>query len=570
MRQFTLFMLLLVFAPAAFAQNATLTVQKRTAPIAVAGEFPDAIVATVKRGTTPEAGVRVQAVVDKKSGAKLRETEVKTNASGVASFTLITAQDLDITVDVSLADFAEQKATVKFAPPKLKYTIKHTKTPLMVRSSAADALLVTVTDESGEVPQKDVPIRAEVIGRKARLFSDGVAVGPGITVRTDAAGIARFSILTDDVTNFDVRITPLTDGGVPVDDELRIVHFSGTAAHVSSLGSKRAYLQLFMGQTFNNEYDSSGNNSGFKNAGPVIRLTFDTMWPRQRPRPETVHPARLDCSGIQDPEDKLACEERQQRAGGPLPDCTKGDANQQADCRKRRERAIRQGWERDPAHSLRYGLWHTDASFEFSRFPFGEDAGTPETLGVPLQEPGNGEDDDATPLGLRNAFSGSLGLTWQPNRFASYDHRDANDLHEMDPQRFDAYRWGLFGKAGVTTRPQSETHSANNSINRIQFGVRFTHSRSNVAGPVEEDRNEIPIRFVEISYGRFSEWAGLDSRNRVVIDAGLRITALSNQIFPVYAGMHLNTGPGPDDLRVFIGTLVKLDKLGALVQGATE
>jgi hypothetical protein len=52
-----------------------------------------------------------------------------------------------------------------------------------------------------------------------------------------------------------------------------------------------------------------------------------------------------------------------------------------------------------------------------------------------------------------------------------------------------------------------------------------------------------------------------------VIDAGLRIDALSNEVFPIYVGGHLNTGPGEDDLRLFLGMLVKLDLLGRLVQG---
>jgi hypothetical protein len=213
-------------------------------------------------------------------------------------------------------------------------------------------------------------------------------------------------------------------------------------------------------------------------------------------------------------------------------------------------------------HAWRDGAWHTDLNVEFTKFPFGVDP--------PKKDPpaGNASQTPSKVNGpLENTFSGAVGATWQPNRWSHYDQRDPDVLRKFDDAKYDAYHYELFSKLGVTTRADKNT-SGDEVIDRFQFGTRFTHRRSYQPDASLEDRNLEPIRFIEISGALYSNWQGKHGVPRVIIDGGLRLGALSNDVFPVYIGAHLNTGPGPDDLRVFLGVLMKLDKLANLVRNA--
>jgi hypothetical protein len=366
-------------------------------------------------------------------------------------------------------------------------------------STAVDHVTVQVKDDSGAL--------LYLSSAAAGTLVSGTSPAKKINVKP-AAGVAKISIVTKNVADVSLRITPF-DATSAITDDAADVILSGHSSTVDALGSRLSYLQLFVGTTFTNNYDDTGKASGFGSAGQLLRLTFDTLWPHNRVR--------------------------------------------------------------SSAHAFRDGFWHTDLNLEFSKFPFG-DALNPPTTGTappPTTTTTTATDTTGTNAkGLANAFSGNFGATWQPNRWAHYDKRDADQVRPGDNFNFDAYRWGLFGQAGATTRSQRAKFSHNSTIDRIQFGVRFAHTRSEVDSPEKENRDLEPIRFLEISYGRFSEFEGRPHANRVIVDGGLRLSALSNDVFPIYLGGHLNTGPGPDDLRVFIGVLMKLDKLGALVNKA--
>jgi hypothetical protein len=347
----------------------------------------------------------------------------------------------------------------------------------------------------------------------AGTLTTGSAPARKISVEP-ADGLVTISIITADKPDVALRITPFDSDDAALTDDVTDVVLLGSTT-IDSLGSKLSYLQLFVGTTFTNNYDEDGKASGFGSAGQLIRLTFDTLWPHQGDNP--------------------------------------------------------------PTHTFKRGSWHTNLNLEFSKFPFGDSLNppttsttppTPATDTAPTTTTATTDTTATNAKGLADAFSGSVGAMWQPNQWAHYDKRDPKDVRG-DDFAYDAYRWGLFGSAGVTTRSQRAKYSHNSSIDRIQFGVRFTHSRSKVDSPEKENRDIEPIRFLEISYGRFSEFEGRPHANRVVVDGGLRLDALSNNVFPIYLGGHLNSGPGPDDLRVFIGVLLKLDKLGALVKQTT-
>jgi hypothetical protein len=369
---------------------------------------------------------------------------------------------------------------------------------LIVHGNFPNAFKVTAIDTADQ-PLAGVTVKGFVQTGDAQLYTTS-APDQTATAVTDAAGVATFSLATRTKTEAVILFIPKV-GATDLPEKTRLFNLSASSGLATSLGSKRSYLQLFIGQTFKNAYEPvdvdedpatapETRNIGFTNGGPLIRLTFNTMW-------------------------------RDQNLSKP------GD-----------KKLLR---------SYKRGLWNTDANLEFSRFPFGDEV------------------TEENKAGVDDAFSGSLGLSWQPNRWASYDERTEDDRRN-DPLPFDAYRFGLFSKAGITTRLTPEA-DGNNSIYRFQVGLRFTHSRSKVSNAIAEDTNREPIRFVEASYGRFSEWGGqAGGANRLVIDAGLRITALGNEVFPVYVGGHINSGPGEDDLRLFLGVLMKLDVLGKLVQ----
>lgn len=381
-------------------------------------------------------------------------------------------------------------------------------------------------------------IRATVVGDGVQIYSDKKP-DKSAEASTDQFGVAKFSLvtLTDHPAATQVQLIPLgTDAtkDQPDIDHITIVSLTASPTHLDSLGSKLSYLQLFVGTTFTNNYNTDGQNQGFGSGGPLIRLTFDTMWKHQRSGEHRYLPICSCC-------------------------CPNGKCeNAKLDCSKCTLQEVNSGTcytpEKTPnRHAWRDGAWHTDLNVEFTKFPFGV---TPNS------------DQPATNGPLENAFSGSVGGTWQPNRWSHYDERDPDKIVQLfDDAKYDAYHYELFSKVGVTTRAQKNT-SGDQTIDRFQFGTRFTHRRSYQSNPVDEDRNLEPIRFVEISGGIFSNWQGKHGVPRVIIDGGLRLGALSNDVFPVYLGAHLNTGPGPDDLRVFIGVLMKLDKLANLVRNA--
>ncbi|HEV8432535.1 MAG TPA: hypothetical protein VGR95_03915, partial [Thermoanaerobaculia bacterium] len=199
-------------------------------------------------------------------------------------------------------------------------------------------------------------------------------------------------------------------------------------------------------------------------------------------------------------------------------------------------------------------LWHTGVDMEFSSFPFGK----------PIDA--NGQqitDASKQPKGFDEAFSGSLFAVYQPDAWASY-----TPTSELTDYPTDALRFGVFGKIGMTTRPTLSTNG-DSAITRGQIGLRFTHHQTKVDAPYHEQDNIVPIRFIEISYGKFEEFAGRKNANRLVLDAGFRLPGLGSNPIPFYAGIHLNGGRGPDDLRIFAGFLFKINEIATLFQGGT-
>ncbi|HEV2722660.1 MAG TPA: hypothetical protein VG323_21735 [Thermoanaerobaculia bacterium] len=211
---------------------------------------------------------------------------------------------------------------------------------------------------------------------------------------------------------------------------------------------------------------------------------------------------------------------------------------------------------------IRSSLLHTGIDMEVSDFPFGKNADTP-TAGTPNPVTGEQEENPNT-KGLATAFSGSLFAVWQPDNWFWASYTPTSTLAGFPT---DALRLGVFTRVGMTTRPTASVNG-DTTIGRGQLGFRFTHHQTTARSANAEQDNIVPIRFVEISYGRFEEFANQRNANRFILDAGLRLPGMGSDAIPFYAGIHLNAGRGPDDLRIFAGFLFKINELATLFQKA--
>jgi hypothetical protein len=589
--------------PATFTADRTTTAALRTKSV-----YQNAITVKAQDGDgKPLAGVVFEAFV-KAGGLSLftdqdatltnHLSNLKTDAQGTSTFSIMTGDKtdasilvvphaadntLDVLKGVVLPLTLTAATPAAAAPPPeaaaapIKYTVGEAP-KLKPNANQIDA--ITITAKVGDQPKPGVKINAKIVGTDVNLFTDKLPQARTSHAETDATGVAKFSIATtsDHPGNSELQLMPLNaDGSV---DGANIQHVTLTAqpTHLQSLGSKLAYLQLFTGTTFANNYNSTGKNTGFGSGGQIIRMTFDTMWKHQR----TLNPTPSICS-----DNSVKAEDK--KAAGcdsfPAPSDICSNPKKTAEekqaagcdryptiCRNRAaslEARANANCEIVPnPHGWSDGAWHTDLNIEFSKFPFSTLEPKKDDKGQIIRDIKDQPIMEVVFGPLENAFTGSVGATWQPNRWSHYDRRDEDALAgKFDEMPYDAFRWELFGKAGVTTLAQSRV-SGDTNTDRIQLGVRFTHRRSFKADASQEDRNLEPIRFIEISGVMFSNWQGKRAVPRVIIDGGLRLGALSNDVFPVYVGAHLNSGPGPDDLRVFLGVLMKLDKLANIVRNA--
>jgi hypothetical protein len=364
-----------------------------------------------------------------------------------------------------------------------------------------NAITVKALDNAGK-SAVDAPFQVVVITGDARV-SDGDKVGSSLpSMKTGNDGTKSFSILTGERPDFEINVIPLVNNAPQVGKTIPIQLTVGPR-YEDALSSNRAYAQLFMGQTFANNYDDSGNSTGFGSTGQQIAITFDTMWKRPSTLWTPVVPPSV------------------------------------------------------PPPVTHPGLFHTELYMAFNQFPFGTAAkpATPATggnSGTPAT--------DAKPAPLENAFTGSLGIIWQPDKWASYSNTSRDEK-----LKFDAVRWGIFSRAGFTTRGK-KVENGDSAIGRFQVGIRFTHHHTTVDTAAKEAVNYIPVRFVELSYAYYEQFQGVKNHSMLIVDGGIRLTPVSNNVIPFYAGFHAAVGPGPDDIRVVAGFLFKLDKLAELIK----
>jgi len=369
----------------------------------------------------------------------------------------------------------------------------------------------------------------------AQVYAESTSVLPSLPgLKTDNKGKKNFSIITGKTTDFKILVVPHDSKNAAQVLKMVVLDLSTGPKFKDALSSNRSFLELFIGQTFANNYDTSGKNTGFGNAGQLMQLTFDTMW--KHPRTRWIPPCPRQPPDVTNELMPVVTTSNGKsvtpQAATPTPECN------------------------PPVPTALDGLLHTELNMSFSKFPF--NSSTPPPSGTPPPA--------STGTPLENAFTGTLGLIWQPDSWASY-----SNTSREDGLPYDAVRWGIFSRAGFTTRAQT-SDKGDAALGRGQLGFRFTHHHSRASNGSEEVVNYIPIRFVEVSYGWFERFQNApthQAHRRLVIDGGIRLVPLSNKLIPFYAGVHANLGKGPDDVRVFAGFLFKLDKIAELMSGSS-
>jgi hypothetical protein len=195
---------------------------------------------------------------------------------------------------------------------------------------------------------------------------------------------------------------------------------------------------------------------------------------------------------------------------------------------------------------------HTGLEAIFSAFPTARPVDTT-TPAAPADDTKAGTE---TFVDFADSFSGRIYFLLQPKAWTSYT---STALRPEKP--YDAFSWGLFAKVGGISR-DTLTPSQDSLVLTGQVGVSFTHHQTTAPNQRFDKKNVFPLRFVEISYGYFEQFGKENDANRVIVDAGFRLARAGSTDF--YSGIHLNGGPGEDDIRVFAGFLFHLDKVPGL------
>ncbi len=484
--------------------------QNQSYPLVLTAETEDGSPAASKaikvEVASSDAEVKKTGAADTTFAASINVT---TDAQGKAEVTLRTKTRTDVMLDLipltgtnNDQPVNDLKTTVTWRGIT-SFVVEEKAGPLTKRTVYPEALVISAKGQ-GDQPASLQKMKVRVVGDKdARVFVDSSqARTRETTVVTDADGVASVSVETGQDLDLEFLVIPLNAAGEEIRVGEKSIELSGLREFQSTFHSRRLFTELFTGATFTNDYDEEGNNLGFDETGPLIRLTFDTLWYNRK-----------------------------------LP----------------REAGL-----------IRGSLLHTGVDMEVSSFPFGDDADPEEE--TPPPPPGGGEPEpepaDEGRKGLENAFSGALFAIWQPDHWFWASYTPTSTLKGVPT---DALRLGVFTKIGITTRPTAK-ENGDTSFYRYQIGFRFTHHQTTVESAGREQDNIVPIRFVEVSYGRFEEFANEVDANRLVFDAGFRLPGMGSDAIPFYAGIHLNAGRGADDLRIFAGFLFKINQLAAMFQ----
>lgn len=155
-----------------------------------------------------------------------------------------------------------------------------------------DIATITVTNPGAAggaaTPAASQKLAVRVVGSDAVIVESG-AQKTDTEVTTDADGKVTVSLLTQTQPSATLDIVPLDANDAPLDGLRRQFTLDQQLLEFEeSLFSRRVFTELFLGSTFTNDYKTvtegtppvtTTKSTGFSEAAPTARVTFDTIWP---------------------------------------------------------------------------------------------------------------------------------------------------------------------------------------------------------------------------------------------------------------------------------------------------
>jgi hypothetical protein len=175
--------------------------------------------------------------------------------------------------------------------PQVKFTTKALEPNRFYKDIATITVMNSGTAGAAATPVPNQKLAVRVIGSDA-VIVEGTAQKTDTTVKTGPDGKATVSLLTQAQASATLDIVPLNtvDGkDVPMDGLRRQFTLDQEElGFEDSLFSRRVFTEVFLGSTFTNDYKTTTEgtppvtttkSTGFSEAAPTARVTFDTIWP---------------------------------------------------------------------------------------------------------------------------------------------------------------------------------------------------------------------------------------------------------------------------------------------------
>ena len=209
-------------------------------------------------------------------------------------------------------------------------------------------------------------------------------------------------------------------------------------------------------------------------------------------------------------------------------------------------------WRRDKKFKV-----HTGVVIRMSSFPV-----TPSTDDDPNNNQTNPDGTENTNF-VKDTFSefsdsivGGLYFNGLPANWCSYSKTN------RDPEKpYDVFRFGYIVKASFISR-DNIADNEDTLISDYGAGFTFVHYKSKADSAEKDTENEVPMRYISVTYDRFEEYGDEHDEGRLLITAAMRLNTIGGTNgLPFHGGIHANVGKGPDDLRIFAGFRFGLDRL---------
>lgn len=171
---------------------------------------------------------------------------------------------------------------------KVDFTTKSLEPNHRYENIATISVTTPGTAGAAAAPVANQKLRVRVVGSDALILESGS--NKTVTeVTTGADGKAKVSLLTQSEPSATLDIVPLDAKNNPQDALRRQFQLDQKLLDFEeSLFSRRVFTEVFLGSTFTNDYKTTTTgtppvtttkSTGFSEAAPTARVTFDTIWP---------------------------------------------------------------------------------------------------------------------------------------------------------------------------------------------------------------------------------------------------------------------------------------------------